>query len=120
MNESFEGSAGLPGFLQGFGKLLDDLAPLKARVVMLSPSFHEDLGRPLPDPAAHNRDLEEYVAALQKLAAGRGLAFVDVFHPLVKAKRADPRARLTTNGILLNALGYTHVAAAVERQLGLP
>jgi lysophospholipase L1-like esterase len=120
MNESFAGPAGLAGFVQGLGKLLDDLAPLKARVVLLSPSFHEDLGRPLPDPAGHNRDLEQYAAAVQKLAATRGLAFVDVFHPLVAAKKMNPGARFTTNGILLNSLGYTHVAAAVERQLGLP
>jgi GDSL-like Lipase/Acylhydrolase family len=119
MSESFDGPGGLPGFVQGLGKLLDDLAPLQARVALLSPTFHEDLGRPFPDPAEHNRQLEAYTAAMQKLAQQRGLTFIDLYHPLVKDKEERSRDRLTSNGILLSALGYARVAAAVERQLGL-
>jgi lysophospholipase L1-like esterase len=116
-NESFEGVAGLPAFLGGFSKLLDGLAPLKARVVVLSPAFHEDLGRPSLDPAEHNRALEQYTAALKDLAAGRQLWFVDLFHPLAKAKEAVPMRRLTTNGVLPNENGYALIAAEVEREL---
>src|SRR5262249_2075928 len=64
MNESFAGAQGLDGFLADYDRLLDRLAPLKARVVVLSSTSHEDLGRPFPDPAGHNRDLEAYTAAL--------------------------------------------------------
>jgi lysophospholipase L1-like esterase len=116
-NESFAGPAGLPGFLEGFHALLDQLAPLGARVVVLSPTFHEDLGRPFPDPAGHNRNLERYTAALEKLAARRKLLFVDLFHPLLRCKQADPKGRLTTNGLLPSAPGYRLIAAEVERQL---
>jgi lysophospholipase L1-like esterase len=116
-NESFEGPAGLPAFLRGFGKLLDALAPLKARVVILSPAFHEDLGRPFPDPAEHNRALEQYTAALKDFAARRKVLFVDLFHPLAQGKQANPERRLTTNGLLPNENGYALIAAEVERQL---
>jgi lysophospholipase L1-like esterase len=120
MNESFDGPQGLAGFIEGYEQLLAKLAPLKARLVVLSPTSHEDLGRPLPDPTDHNRNLELYTAALKKLAAGRSLAFVDLFHPLQAAKQKDPALRLTTNGILLTEAGYALVARAVEKQLQIP
>jgi lysophospholipase L1-like esterase len=116
-NESFAGPAGLPAFLRGMDHLLDQLAPLKARVVILSPTFHEDLGRPFPDPAAHNRSLGQYTAALAKLAARRKLRFVDLFHPLADYKKFRPRDQLTTNGLLPNARGYWLIAAWVDEQL---
>lgn len=113
-NESYAGPEGLPDFLQGFATLLDRLAPLKARIVVLSPIVHEDLGRPYPDPAGHNQNLERYTAALEKLAARRGLRFVDLFHRLSRQKSADPRHHLTSNGILPNESGYRTIAAEVE------
>ena len=57
-NEAFDGAAGLPAFVDGLNVLLDTLAPTKARMVLLAPLREEDLGRPLPDPAAHNKDLQ--------------------------------------------------------------
>jgi lysophospholipase L1-like esterase len=119
MNESFAGAAGLSAFLKDYEALLTKLVPLKARVALLSPTYHEDLGRPFPDPASHNRDLRQYVAALRQLAARRGLPFVDLFEPLQAARRADPARRLTTNGIHLTEAGYALAARAVEEQLGL-
>src|SRR5438270_2516509 len=53
MNESFDGTQGLAAFVADYERLLGKLAPLKARLVLLSPTYHEDLGRPLPDPAEH-------------------------------------------------------------------
>jgi lysophospholipase L1-like esterase len=119
MNESFDGPRGLAAFIEGYEQLLTKLAPLKARIVLLSPTYHEDLGRPLPDPVNHNRNLEEYTAALQKFAQSHNLAFVDLFHPLRAAKHQDSTRRLTTNGILLTDLGYALIARAVNQQLHL-
>ena len=119
LNESFAGPAGLPAFLADYGKLLDSLDALKARVVLLSPPYHEDLGRPYPDPANHDRNLALYVNAIRQLAAKRNAAFVDLYRPLVDAKAKSPGRMLTSNGILLNADGYWLVAAEIERQLGL-
>src|SRR5438270_8922814 len=42
LDESFEGQAGLPRFLEGLGVLLDTLAATKARIVLLSPLCHEN------------------------------------------------------------------------------
>jgi lysophospholipase L1-like esterase len=120
MNESFDGARGLARFVEDYDRLLTKLVPLKARLVLLSPTYHEDLGRPFPDPARHNADLEKYTAALKGLAARRRLTFVDLFHPLRAAKQACPSLRLTTNGIHLTDAGYAVAARAVGRQLGLP
>src|SRR5262249_49808844 len=53
-NEAFAGESGLDSFKQGLEKLLDDLAPAKARIVLMSPPPMEEKGRPLPEPAAQN------------------------------------------------------------------
>jgi lysophospholipase L1-like esterase len=116
MNESFEGEKGLPRFLEGLGRLLDMLEASRARIVMLSPVRHEDLGRPLPDPSAHNRDLRRYIEAMAKVAAKRGHDFIDLYE-LVGA--GTPEEPLTENGIHLNARGYRKAALAIEKALGL-
>jgi lysophospholipase L1-like esterase len=116
-NESFAGPAGLPGFLDGFGTLLDQLRPLGAKIIVLSPTPHENLGPPFPDPAEHNRNLEVYTLALQKLAGERRLRFLDLFHPLRKIAIAEPKQHLTSNGLLPNEYGYWLLAREVEQQL---
>ena len=40
----------------------------KARVAFLSPVAHANLGRPLPDPAGHNRDLARYRDVIKRVA----------------------------------------------------
>jgi lysophospholipase L1-like esterase len=116
-NESFDGPEGLPGFLDGYRHLLDQLAPLKAHIVILSPTPHEDLGRPFPDPAEHNRSLEQYTDALARLAAEHKHLFVDLFRPLQNFHKASPQVRLTDNGLLPNELGYCLLAREVETRL---
>ena len=51
-NEAFAGEAGLSKFRKGYEKLLDELPPAKARIILMSPPPLEDKGRPLPDPTA--------------------------------------------------------------------
>lgn len=118
-NESFEGQAGLPRFVEGLNTLLEALAQTKARIILVGPLRHEDLGRPLPDPAEHNRNLRLYRAALRQAADRRGLRFVDLYDLLPDGARATPPAPLTDNGIHLTAYGYWRSAAAVEQGLGL-
>jgi lysophospholipase L1-like esterase len=118
LNESFDGAKGLADFLKDYDKLLTALGPLKARLVIVSPAYHEDLGRPFPDPGEHNQQLAEYTQALKELAQKRKLPFVDLFHPLESAKKSNGKIELTTNGILLTQTGYVVAARAVEEQLG--
>jgi GDSL-like Lipase/Acylhydrolase family len=119
-NESFDGAAGLPGFRADYAGLLAKLAPLKARVVLLSPIYQEDLGRPFPDPAAHNRDVDNYVAAIRELAEKHKSVFVDLTKPLEDKKTSQLIEQLTTNGLQLNETGSLLVAHVIEDELGLP
>ena len=47
MADSFAGDAGLPRFDSGLNRLLEVVDRIQARVVLLSPIAHEDVGRPL-------------------------------------------------------------------------
>lgn len=118
MNESFDGAQALPGFLKDYDKLLKALDPLKARLVIVGPTYHEDLGRPFPEPGEHNRHLVQFTKELKAFAEERKLPFIDLFHPLEAAKKADASRLLTTNGILLTQSGFTVTGKAAEEQLG--
>ena len=118
MNESFDGPQALPDFLKDYDKLLKALVPLKARLVIVSPTYHEDLGRPFPDPGEHNQHLEQFTKALKAFAEVRKLPFLDLFHPLEAGKKADTGRQLSTNGILLTEAGYALAGKAAEEQLG--
>ena len=93
MNESFDGEAGLSHFIDGYNALLDDLAKTGAKIWLIGPNRHEDLGRPLSDPGEHNKQLKMYTDAIAKIAGKRGYGFVDLFVLLP----SEPR--LTDNGI---------------------
>ena len=114
-NESFAGADGLAGFVADYQSLLAKLKPLKARLILMSPTHHEDLGRPFPDPSTHNRDLRLYADAIRDLARENDAIYIDLFEPL---RRASTVLQLTTNGILLNDLGYAHAASVMEEKLG--
>ncbi|HWE40199.1 MAG TPA: GDSL-type esterase/lipase family protein [Isosphaeraceae bacterium] len=113
--ESFDGAEGLPRFVEGLNTLLDAVATTKARVVLLAPNPHEDLGPPLPNPASHNRDLALYRDAIRDVANHRGYRLIDLFDAL----RNHPDAPLTNNGIHLTDRGARAFADAVLRGLGL-
>lgn len=118
-NESFAGKAGLEKFRAGLDALLAALDETGARIVFIGPPPHEDLGRPLPDPAEHNRNLKLYSDAIRKVAAARGAPFVDLFQ-LVGKLQPTAGVPLTDNGIHLTAYGYWRVAPIIEQALGLP
>jgi lysophospholipase L1-like esterase len=114
LSESYAGPGGVEPFIQQLDKMLDMLSRTQARMVLLSPVRHEDLGAPLPDPAAHNADLRLYVDAIAKVAARRGHDFVNLFD--LAGSKEQP---LTQNGIHLNDRGYRAAAWTIERALGL-
>jgi len=115
MSESFSGPGGVEPFIQQLDKMLDMLSRTQARIVLLSPLRHEDLGRPLPDPTEHNRNLRLYVDAIAKVAGRRHYDFVNLFD--LAGSQGQP---LTQNGIHLNDRGYRAATWAIERALGLP
>jgi lysophospholipase L1-like esterase len=123
MSDSFDGESGLPRFKEGLTRLLDDVAVTGARVVLLAPIAHEDLGPPLPSPAAHNKALSLYRDAIRDIANQRSAWFLDLFNVYLRRGQIRERTRLgvppdTTDGIHLSAAGYRHAGSFFGRYLG--
>ncbi len=117
-NEAFAGEAGLSKFKKGYEKLLDELAPAKARIILMSPPPLEDKGRPLPDPAPRNKRLAIYRDAIKHIAESRGLPFADLFHTLGEGK--ESMKGLTDDEVQFTDKGYKQTSGAFARALGLP
>ncbi len=116
-NESFKGAAGLEDFTTRYEKLLDDVASLNARIVLISPALQQEMGPPLPDPTEHNKDVRLYVDAIFKIAARRDLRFVDMTKALTFPNEL-PITHWTDNGIHYTEAGYWKVASALVESLG--
>jgi lysophospholipase L1-like esterase len=117
-NEAFAGPAGLPKFEAGLDTLLDTLAATKARMVLLGPQRQGDLGRPLPDPTANNKNIALYRDSMRKIADKRGYPFIDLYDLL-----GNENTPLTDDGIHLTDDGYRRSAGILARALcgrGLP
>ncbi len=114
MADSFEGESGRSQFVEGLNRLLDAVASAKARVVLLSPVAHANLGTPWPDPAPHNAALEGYTRSIEEVAHRRGAWFIDLFEPM---RTQHGRASLSDNGIHLNELGYRFLASVIAHAL---
>jgi lysophospholipase L1-like esterase len=118
MGESFDGETGLSTFRTGLARLLDRLAELKARTVLVSPVRHEDLGPPYPEPSQHNVNLRRYIEVLKQTADERGFWFVNLYELLGDGTKQSPSYPFTDNGIHLTAYGYWRAAQAIEQGLG--
>ena len=114
-NAAYEGEAGLPAFVAGYTRLLDSVSQAGARMVLLSPVRLKKKKPPLPDPAAQNRNLAIYAAAISKIAKERKLAFIDLFTEL---RAGSPGEELTNNGIHLNRLGYLKAGQVIAARMG--
>lgn len=109
-NESFNGEAYLDTFVKQYEKLLDDLAPTGADIVLFSPRPLFHLGPPLPDPSIHNERRRQYSSAIKEIAVQRNLKFVSLF-PLLKTDLRNQqlkvkRRSITDDGVHLNDYGY--------------
>jgi lysophospholipase L1-like esterase len=120
MNESFEGPKGLDEFTQGLNRMLDMLAAASpgARFVLVSPIRHEDLGRPLPDPTEHNKNIQLYSDAIEKVAQERNAAFINLFEGLGDGTNDRFHVPFTFDGIHLSPYGYWRAAMVFEREMG--
>jgi putative heme-binding domain-containing protein len=108
------------------GQLMDAIGK-DARFVLLSPIRHEDLRaiRPgLPDPAEHNKLLEQYSKVIEELAKERGVRFVMLWwdgKPPTFPGSDDEKVSLvgaTENGIHLTEDAYVGWSWNVNDQLG--
>lgn len=121
MNESFDGEKGIDPFVNGLNRMLDMLAAASApdvRFVLVSPIRHEDLGRPLPDPAEHNKNIELYIAAMEKVAQQRNCGFINLFEALGDGTKDKWHTPFTIDGIHLTPYGYWRAAGVIEKTCG--
>jgi lysophospholipase L1-like esterase len=114
-NESFAGAAGLAKFQEQLNKLLDDLAPSKARFVLLAPPRFEKERWLAGDFDRREHDLEQYTDAIRQVAGKRHALFVDEF-----CQRYAPAAPLTDDGMHLTAYGYRRTAPDLLAELHGP
>ncbi|HMO66270.1 MAG TPA: GDSL-type esterase/lipase family protein, partial [Verrucomicrobiota bacterium] len=122
-NESFAGPGGVEKFQTDYEAFMDDFAKRygpegRARFVIVSPIAFEDGGVPvLPDGAAENANLRLYADAAAAVARKRGLPFVELLAPTLRAFAAEPGAQYTINGCHLNEAGDRLVGRLLEEAL---
>lgn len=112
--ESLEGVERLPNFVAAYAALLDSLAPLTARVVLLAPAPFFPSGPAASEVNSRNEALRRYVEAIRELAEQRGLLFIDGFGPLL----GDLNAACSDNGVHLNEAGHRVFAGHLLGRLG--
>ena len=107
-------------FPKELGELLDELAKLDVRLVLLTPTPHERLNSSQPDPAPRNARLAKVAEAIRAAAAARKCPVVDCFAALSAPLAGKDRPALTDSGIHLSDAGYRRLAAAIAEQLAIP
>ena len=114
-NESFAGEAGLPRFVDQFNRLLDDLSPSKARVVLIAPPQFEEATWKGGDLARRKQDIKRYSEAIHQIAEQRHDLFVDD----VSVKYSNAFAH-TDNGVHFTAYGYWSTSGNLMTELHVP
>ena len=122
MSDSFDGDRGLAAFGDQLKRLIEhyrsqqyngNLAP---RLILVSPTAHENVGSKRVDVQQRNKDLKSYTETMGRISNELNVPFVDLFTPsklLMEQATQDQStgehaggSRLTNNGIHLNAYGY--------------
>jgi lysophospholipase L1-like esterase len=111
-NESFAREPGLPRFQKQLEQLLNDLAPSKARIVLLAPPLVEASRWLGGKPDDRNRNLRLYADAIKQTAEKRHAAFVPDF-----CQAAGSTHPLTDDGMHLTGFGYWATAPGLLDEL---
>lgn len=109
--ESLEGEKRLPDFIAAYGKILDELAPLTARLVLVEPTPFLESGPAADHANERNAVLGSYSEAIEGLAKERGLRFV-------RLRDGEWKAAMSDNGVHLNEAGHRLFAAEILEGLG--
>jgi lysophospholipase L1-like esterase len=118
-NEAEAGEAGIENFKTGLKRLLDELAKIQPRIVLVSPLRRENLGSPLPDQREYNRNLKLYTDAVAAEAQARNLPFVNLFDLVGSdsGEIVDGAQQFTDNGVHLNPYGQWKLAPIIASRL---
>lgn len=113
LNESFDDDAGLTPFREGLRRLLKEIASIRTRVILLSPTlFQEGFGADSTYIAQRNEMLTRYSQVIAEAAASEKQVYVD----LTTFDQPLP----SENGLHLAGPGYRLVAERLTQQLKLP
>jgi hypothetical protein len=124
MPESFEGEKRRERFRDRLDAYIADRTSTgfngasPARLVLVSPIAHEDLGGRLPEPTQHNEDLKRYTRTMREVAEKHGVPFIDLFTPTRRWHERNSEKSLTFNGIHLTRYGDWVVAGMLMKGLG--
>jgi lysophospholipase L1-like esterase len=113
-NEAFADPLDIAGFRTRYEKLLEALAPAKARIVLVIPPPLEQRPLPLPDAGPANAKLALLAGEIGSIAKARG-------HGLISLEKLwiDAPAGQTTNGLQMGAGGYRATATAFAKAFGV-
>src|SRR5678815_4816756 len=117
--EALDATNRLPQFVSAYEKLLTQFAQNGRRVVVISPFPFERMPPQarLPDLAARNEELREWVSAIRTLAGRRDAAFIDLFTE--SANGNGMGERLTTDGVHLKPKGHWRYDLMTALTLGV-
>jgi lysophospholipase L1-like esterase len=144
-NEALQHSITEEEFTQQLHRLLKDMQPLGARIIVLSPHELFPARPPIPSPSRYNSQILNHVDIARRVAKEDGVGFVDLFHgfttdvwdsdrlisaapialPKHPAEHPDllsiAASRWSDNGMHLNDAGYRAASRVVARRLtGMP
>lgn len=122
-NSSFEGPAGLERYKKELDAFIKHTLSRKyngesaPQLALVSPTAFQDLSAKynVPDGKTENENLEAYTKASEEVARANEIVFVDAFTPS-RTWYSDGK-EYTTDGALLNDLGYQTLAPALADQL---
>jgi hypothetical protein len=109
--ESLEGAARLAAFREAYAGLIDELAPLTGRLVLVEPTPFFPRGPAAELAEGRNAVLASYAGAIGELAQERGLRFL-------RLPAAAWDAEMSDNGVHLNEAGHRLFAAELLAALG--
>lgn len=111
--ESLDGESGLKAFVSDYRALLNELAKLSPRIVLVAPVPFSTVGPAAEEAEARNVVLQKYSAAIGELAGEGGFAFVDP-----SSLDGGWREEWSRDGLLLNGEGRQKLAGVLAMQMG--
>ncbi len=119
-NESFKGYEGIDEFKKNLIKFIDDTKAKNfsgrgaPRIVLFSPFALQKLANPsLPPVGEKNTSLQNYTAAMNEVAASKGVSFVDLFAPTSNGLPQNA----TLDGLYVTTTGDKAIAEAAFKAL---
>ncbi len=123
-NESFEGLDKLENFENELDAWVQHTLKQKyngksaPQLVLFTPIAYEDLSdeQDLPDGKEENARLAAYSDAIKRVAAARGVGFVDLYNPTLELYKKEKNAQ-TINGFALSDEGYQNLSKILVQSL---